>query len=600
MRISMRESKSKIEKSELVLLLPILFITTVFLFCVRARIVPSYVSDFFWNSGGEYLGDLYACFRMQSFAIITIVFSLYLAYCLFVKKVSFYKHKVYIPMIAYTVLVILSYMFSEYKEIAFLGYVERYEGTVTLVCYMLILFYAMHAVRSEKGVQFVINGFTAACTVLAIWGICQFSGIRLDSLPEWLYIPASVSEIATITAKQATDAVTLFFSNQNYTSFFMVFPICLFGMSCIAAEDMKKKVGYAVLTGLMMFCLWQAKSLGGMVGLAAAFVVALLLAGAENMKKWGKSLGLLALAAVISIGTSLPSIMGQITSSKEMTDILGITIAHAAPETAEAPLRFAKIEHIITDGKDIVFGFEGEELRIVTENNALTGVVDSTGAPVAANDLLQVSSYEDGATGYTIIVAKTAKYTWHFVMVENAAYFVTPSGTPISLDKVESIGFENNQDFATYRGYIWSRTFPMLKDTILLGNGADTYCVYFPQDDYAGRYNITYFTDQRNIVVDKPHNMYLGAAANTGVLSMVAVTAIYGIYLFESMRMYRKHTFKSFKDYIGMGICIAVAGFMVSGLVNDSTVQMMPIVYAFIGMGFAINRMLMQEKEEQE
>lgn len=595
----MREKKSNIEKKELFLLLPILFLTTIFLFCVRARIVPSHVSDFFWYSGGEYMGDLYAYFRMQSFTMITIVFSLYLAYCFFVRKVSFYKHKVYIPMLAYVILAILSYAFSEYKEIAFLGYVERYEGTVTLVCYMLILFYAMHVIRKESSVKLILNVFTVACMILGIWGICQFFGIRLDALPEWLYIPASVREVATITAKQATDAVTLFFSNQNYTSFFMVFPICLFGMCCIAAEDMKKKVGYAALTGLMMFCLWQAKSLGGMVGLAAAFVAALLLAGAENIKKWGKSLGLLALAAVLSIGTSLPSIMGQITSSKEITNILGIDIAYAAPENEDAPLRFVKIDHIITDGKDIVFSFAGEEMRIVTKGNLLQMVVDSTGAEISAdNDLLQVSSYEDGATGYPIIVAKTANYSWHFVMVGGQAYFVTPSGTPVRLEKIESIGFENNQDFATYRGYIWSRTFPMLKDTILVGNGADTYCIYFPHDDFAGRYNIKYFTDQKNIVVDKPHNMYLGTAVNTGVVSMAALVLVYGIYLFESAKVYRKHTFTSFKDYIGMGICIAVAGFMVSGLVNDSTVQMMPVVYAFMGMGFAINRIVLKEKEK--
>ena len=37
---------------------------------------------------------------------------------------------------------------------------------------------------------------------------------------------------------------------------------------------------------------------------------------------------------------------------------------------------------------------------------------------------------------------------------------------------------------------------------------------------------------------------------------------------------------------------LAIAGFVVSGLVNDSTVQVMPVAYTFLGMGFAINRML--------
>ena len=91
--------------------------------------------------------------------------------------------------------------------------------------------------------------------------------------------------------------------------------------------------------------------------------------------------------------------------------------------------------------------------------------------------------------------------------------------------------------------------------------------------------------------------MYLGTAVNTGVISMLALVAVYLIYLIESIRTYRKHTFNGFKDYIGMGVAVAVAGFMVAGLVNDSTVQMMPVVYALIGTGFAVNRMVKEEKE---
>ena len=94
--------------------------------------------------------------------------------------------------------------------------------------------------------------------------------------------------------------------------------------------------------------------------------------------------------------------------------------------------------------------------------------------------------------------------------------------------------------------------------------------------------------------------MYLGAAVNTGVLSMLALIAVYGIYLIESFKLYRKHQFVGYKDYIGMGIFIAVAGFMVSALVNDSTVQMMPVVYVLLGMGLAINKMIKQEKKEQK
>ena len=59
-----------------------------------------------------YTADLYAYFRMQLFTGITIVFVLYLLYCIFAGKVKLQKHKVYIPMGIYALLTIVSYALS--------------------------------------------------------------------------------------------------------------------------------------------------------------------------------------------------------------------------------------------------------------------------------------------------------------------------------------------------------------------------------------------------------------------------------------------------------------------------------------------------------
>jgi len=584
--------------NDLILLLPILLFTTVYMFCVRAWVVPNSYQGFFWWENSQYTGDLYAYFRMQVFSVVTILFFVYMLFCVFQGKVKIQKRKVYIPMVIYAVMAVVSYIFSEYKDIALFGANGKYEGTLTLICYMLILFYTMHAVSGEKNVKLVVKCFAVTCFFLGLWGIMQTMGVDLNDLPAWLYVPAQFREVASMEEAVHTNAVTWFFTNQNYISFFMIFPIYLFAMSCIAEESGKKKVLYAVLTGLMLFSLWQAASLGGMVGLAVAVVAALLIAGVKNIVKWRKSLGMLILVAVVSMGASLPVIMGEVQSGADFSKLPGIDAAYAAGEEESDSLQFVKIDHIITDGPEIVFSFEGEEVRIKTENDTLKSVADASGKELSAdNPLVQISTYTDEGTGYTIIVAKTANKEWKFVVTAGQTYFVSQTGQGIKLDKVESMGFEDNQGFATYRGYIWSRTLPLLKDTLLLGKGADTYAIYFPQDDYAGRYNIGYYKDTQNTIIDKPHNMYLGWAVNTGVVSMIALVAVFVIYLIESIKVYRKHTYEGFIDYIGMGIFIAIVGFMVSGLVNDTTIQMMPLVYVFLGMGFAINHMLKEKKD---
>ena len=591
----MTKEKSGVS-SELVLLLPVLFLVTVFLFCVRARIAPSYMTDFFWFEKGEYIGDLYTYFRAQLFLAVTGISILYLLYCVATGKVKLMKHKVYIPMAVYALLVVVSYVLSDYKNIALMGAEGRFEGTLVLISYMLIMFYGMHAVKSEKGVKLIVKAFAIACTILGIWGIMQLCGMGLDSLPAGLIVPASIAEMGSINLQHDTGAINWFFSNQNYTSFFMIFPICIFGMACIAEEDTKKKVLYAALTGLMLFSLWQAASLGGMVGLAVSVVMALLIAGSENIMKWKKSLGLLFLAGVISIGASLPVIMREVESGSVAGNLLGLRTVFADEVKEEQPLRFERIENIITDGANVTFVFESETIVISTENNAIKSILTADGKPIAEeNGLMRASTVLHEETGVTLLNVETANRTWNFGIVEDAVWFVTPKGSLIPLNVVERMGFEGNEDFATYRGYIWSRTLPLLKDTIAVGHGADTYMVYYPQDDYAGRYNISYFNDGQNTLIDKPHNMYLGAAVNTGVISMLALVAVYVFYLIESVKTYRKHEFAEFKDYVGMGIVIAAAGFMVSGLVNDSTVQMMPVVYALMGVGFAVNQLVKEE-----
>ena len=124
---------------------------------------------------------------------------------------------------------------------------------------------------------------------------------------------------------------------------------------------------------------------------------------------------------------------------------------------------------------------------------------------------------------------KTADFTWNFGTYEGKIYYIASSGQGIELSgEVKSFGFKGHETFATNRGYIWSRSIPLIMDTIFLGHGADTFEMFFPHDDYAGKYNIGYYNDTDNVIIDKPHNMYIATAINTGVISLIALLCVYG------------------------------------------------------------------------
>jgi len=142
----------------------------------------------------------------------------------------------------------------------------------------------------------------------------------------------------------------------------------------------------------------------------------------------------------------------------------------------------------------------------------------------------------------------------------------------------------------------------MMKDTALIGHGADTYCLYFPHKDYVGKYNSGSYSDNINIIVDKPHNMYMGSWIGTGGISVIALLAMFGIYLAQSFRLYFRNKFSAddFISFAGAGIFFGIFGFLFSALVDDSTVSVMPMFYTLLGTGIVINIILKRRSLEKE
>ena len=156
--------------------------------------------------------------------------------------------------------------------------------------------------------------------------------------------------------------------------------------------------------------------------------------------------------------------------------------------------------------------------------------------------------------------------------------------------------FEGRERFASGRGYIWSRTLPLLKNTIFTGYGPDNYVIYFPQNDFAGKWN---YMNNYHIIVDKPHNLYLQLGINTGVFSMLIFLLMYFIYFISSINLYRKSAFNRYTEFLGAGIFCGITAYLTAAVFNDQFISVAPYFYFFTGMGFALNEMnsIVQQSE---
>jgi O-antigen ligase len=148
--------------------------------------------------------------------------------------------------------------------------------------------------------------------------------------------------------------------------------------------------------------------------------------------------------------------------------------------------------------------------------------------------------------------------------------------------------------FGSSRGYIWSRSIPMLKETLIAGTGPDTFPMAFPQYDYVGKLNS--FTSHR-IIIDKPHNMYLQIGINTGVLSLLSLLTVFVMYTIDSFRVYFKRDINTFMEYIGVGAFAGTMGYLAAGMFNDQIISVAPLFYVMLGLGLAVNRIVRSSKE---
>lgn len=200
---------------------------------------------------------------------------------------------------------------------------------------------------------------------------------------------------------------------------------------------------------------------------------------------------------------------------------------------------------------------------------------------------LQLSFFDDNYTSFIFRIEKNKSLTFINIFGKEAPL------TPVDRFKL----FDGREEFISGRGYIWGRSVPILKHTILLGKGADTYIYYFPQNDYIGRYNLNWGL---NVTLDKPHCIYLAMGVNSGVVALIAFLIFLLMYFIQSMKLYYRRLPNDFISYVGFGLFIGVFGFSIAGITNDATVSTMPIFYSLFGTGIAANLILKKRYHEEE
>ena len=199
---------------------------------------------------------------------------------------------------------------------------------------------------------------------------------------------------------------------------------------------------------------------------------------------------------------------------------------------------------IVTSTETLNFELGNRQMTLTDENDKPLPI-DTKGTSEKVIVRIKDDRYKDYILTVEKSILKVEKNSiiLFFKLSSKGITLVDYKGYEVQFDPVEKWGFEGKEKIGSSRGYIWSRSIPLLKNTKILGHGPDTFAIYFPQNDVSGKY---YAYGEMWHNVDKPHSLYLQVGINTGIISLIAILVLFIMYFISSIRVYISNEYKDF------------------------------------------------------
>lgn len=487
---------------------------------------------------------------------------------------------------------------------AFWGGYEQWEGFVILFVYVVLFLYGYSCYNNEEDFRFPYTALTMGALIVGLLGAFQAFGYDYVNTGAMYAILKSMEgavkdlEFAASFEKGMTYS-TLY--NPNYVgSYAALLTPVLIGV-CLYVRKLWVRLAAGLAAAALLISAFAANSLAGVAGLAASFFVFLVfLIPAWKRHKtagWIVAAGLITFALALFIFKPGPvrTVYDRLLSPVQMEqdhvvegmslkgDVL--TMTTVSGKKVKMQIAFYNVfQYQFPEEKYSPASFQNMNDAYQTMMVNLTETESIT--------VCTVDQAEAGA-GVQMFRVSDRNHLYHFVLYEGKIQYYNIYGRLAKLREVRHAGFEGNMNFGTGRGYIWSRTLPLLPEHIFVGCGADNFVYEFPNDDYVGKQNYGFGAE----VITKPHNMYFQIWVQDGLLALLGFLVLAGAYIVD---VFRTYFFRERKGAgLGIGTFLGVLGYLVTGLANDSTITTAPLFFGLLGLGFALNRNWRLKNEKQ-
>ncbi len=601
---------------------------------VYLRIVPlSAETAKLWPTDTNY--DFFSFYKMIWFLFFTLIATVVFFMGVKNKKITFTRTWIYVPVGLYTLTTVLSSVFAKHIDVALYGFPDRYEGLFVVLGYILVFLITMNIAQNKGALKLILAGLLFSAFVASLIGLFQFIG-RIElfgkssgpmdffktSLGQMLITPSEYRGMLDLNFQFVEHEIYTTLYNTNFVGSFMGMMLMFFMVLFIYDSNKTRKVIFCILSMLIFSnwigCLSRAGYLGVISATLLLFVIAVLRFKLSNkgvnsdfIKSSSKNLTIIISFLVVLflvLDLSSKNIIGiQFSKLYMIMAGSGSVVLPGKTKSTKTFTSHYEIKDVKITPDTICFSTINTELRIKLVGNDLRFY---TKEGIRINPTFANSDHEKFywfnylkyelywfRLGKNNILYLAYRNAWIQVAITNEGFkFFDEKYGFTEINKAPSCALEGMERIPDKRLYLWSRTIPLLKDVIFLGNGSDTYAFYFPQQDYMGKLK---YCDNPYLIIDKPHNMYLQIAMNTGILSLICVLIIFISYIATSIKIYISNNVRSVYSTVSLGVFLGTTAYMVTAVFNDSVISVAPVFWIMLGIGYAVNFVIIRENKIQ-
>lgn len=378
--------------------------------------------------------------------------------------------------------IILATMFSSTKTIALYGQYNRSDGGLSYICYVLLMFVAMHITYPKRIVEYILYAFYPLVIINFILITMNFTGH--DAL--------NYDRIST--------ALTIFTPGIEFGE----------GSNLLGTLN-------------------HGNYMSGMFSIISVMYISWIVIDKNNLRRL-----LNFFIALLSVSTMLMAL-----STSGFLTLICVTpfILWLAIKSINKRMAILSIV--------IFFAFTAGILHVLSLHNSKVWD-ESIGFLVSNNPYIVEQQ-----------VSSTNNQKWDSLLfLESKAYAADSSFVLPTLP-------ESGIGAGSGRIFIWENTIKLTLERPLLGYGLDTLIYNFPQGHIDLRANL----ETGSVIIDKPHNVYIGVLYGTGIIGFIGFIGIVILSVLASLKVILRYNASS-----GLVVTLSIAWFsyLFQSLFNDT------------------------------